>query len=77
MTTETQGKKRVLMSAEMVNAAGILRWCINGYKHKRDRLAMLNVIKSWVGPSEETYKKLLQGEIPWETDEKGNVTFFE
>ena len=41
--TATEPKQWALQSTSMVNAPGMLRWAINGYKFKRDRKVMLDV----------------------------------
>jgi hypothetical protein len=49
----------------MVNAPGMLRWAQNGFKFKRDRKKMRNVMKSW--PADLTDKEwdgVLEGTIP-------------
>jgi hypothetical protein len=66
-----------LGSDDMVNAAGILRWAINGYAFKSDRKKIMNVMHTWSGPSDETYHRLLMGEIPYTVDEDGSVKFTE
>ena len=73
-TATPETKTYTMLSAPMMNAPGVLRWAINGYKFKRDRAAMLRVVKCWEGPSDEVYHRLLMGEIEWrEVD--GNVEF--
>ena len=73
--TATEPKQWALQSTSMVNAPGMLRWAINGYKFKRDRKVMLDVMKSWEGPSDEVYHRLLNGEIEWTVDENNSVIF--
>lgn len=81
MTTETatvaEPKQWVMQSVPMMSAPGVLRWAINGYKFKRDRQKMLDVVKCWEGPSDEVYHRLLNGEIEWTVDEDNNVVFTE
>lgn len=77
MTTAiaAEPKQWAMLSTSMMSAPGILRWAINGYRFKRDRKKLMNVIKSWEGPSDEIYHRLLMGEIEWTTDENNSVIF--
>jgi hypothetical protein len=67
--TTVEPKQFVMMSVPMADAPSILRFAINGYKFKRDRKKMLNIVKSWEGPSDEVYRRLLNGEIEWTVDD--------
>lgn len=62
--TTTEPKTFRLGSNQMVSAPGIIRWAINGYKFKRDRKKMVNVMKSWDGLTDAQWAKVLTGEIP-------------
>lgn len=62
--TKTEQKTFRLGSNQMVSAPGILKWAMNGYKFKRDRKKMVNVMKSWPGLTDEQWGKVLAGEIP-------------
>ena len=64
MTTTEQQVFR-LASTEMVHALGILRWAINGYKFKRDRKAMLSVVKAWPGPTDVQWDLVLSEKVPY------------
>jgi hypothetical protein len=70
-----EAKQWAMLSTPMMSAPGILRWAINGYRFKRDRKKLMNVIKCWEGPSDEIYHRLLMGEIEWTTDENNSVIF--
>ena len=47
-----------LGSNTMCHAPGIIAWAINGYKFKKDREAILNVVLAWDIP-EQVAKDLL------------------
>ena len=54
-----------LASTTMVNAPGILRWAQNGFKFKRDRKRMRDVMKSWeAGLTDKQWDGVLAGTIP-------------
>lgn len=54
-----------LQSAEMIDAPGMLRWAMNGYKFKKDRKQLLKTFfTGWPGPTEADYHGLLSGTIP-------------
>lgn len=74
-TATPETKSYAMLSTPMMSAPGVLRWAINGYKFKRDRKRLLNVIKCWEGPSDEVYHRLLMGEIEWTVDENNSVIF--
>lgn len=57
-----------LQSDSMVNAAGILRWAMNGYKFKRDRKKMANVIAQTWNLKDEIAHGLLSGKIAHKTE---------
>lgn len=61
-----------LGSCEMVSAPGIMAWAINGYAFKRDRKAMINVMKSgWpdAGLTDKEWGKVLSREIPYRIED--------
>lgn len=62
--TATEPKTVRLGSMEMISAPGMLAWAMNGYKFKRDRKNMVNVMKSWPGLTDDQWNKVLAGEIP-------------
>lgn len=71
--TATESKTYRLASTEMVSAPGLLRWAINGYKFKRDRKQMLDVMASWPVPR-EALRKLLAEEVSYTVE--GDVVIF-
>jgi len=53
-----------LMSAPMINTAGILKWAINGYQHPNDRKAMVRVLAEGYNLTNKVAEGLLSGAIP-------------
>lgn len=53
-----------LTSNQMVNAAGVLAWAMNGYRFKRDQKAMVRVMQSWPGLTETEWRGVLSGKTP-------------
>lgn len=62
--TKTEPKTFRLGSNDMVSAPGIIKWAMNGYKFKRDRKKMVDVMKSWPGLTDAQWGKVLSGEVP-------------
>jgi hypothetical protein len=58
-----------LGSVPMCSAPGIIRWAINGYKFKKDRDAILNVILAWDIP-EQVAKDLLSEKVPYTVEDE-------
>jgi hypothetical protein len=55
-----------IKSTDMVNAPGMLRWCINGYRFETDRAAMLDIACALMpGVSTDVVTLVLKGEIAW------------
>ena len=73
--TKAEPKQYTMLSTKFASAPSILRFAINGYHFREDRKAMLNIVKSWEGPSDDIYRRLLKGEIEWAVDEDNNVVF--
>lgn len=54
-----------LGSNDMVHAPGVLKWAITGYKTKKDRKKMIDVMRSWPTEiSHEEWHMILTGQIP-------------
>lgn len=71
--TATEPQTYRLASTEMVSAPGMTRWAINGYKFKRDRKQMLDVMAAWPVPR-EALRKLLAEEVTYTVE--GDVVVF-
>lgn len=71
--TATEAKTYRLASTPGISAPGIVRWAINGYKFKRDRKKLLDVVAAWPVPR-EALKKLLAEEVPYTVE--GEVVVF-
>lgn len=65
---QTEQRTFRLASAEMVNAPGLMRWAVNGYAFKRDRKVIMEVMKSWPGPTDEEWDLVLSSKVPYEVD---------
>ena len=68
------GIKPRLTNAEL-SAPGLLSWAINGYHFKKDRKSILNVMKSWNGPTDDEWHRLLSKEIPYTVNDANEVEF--
>lgn len=64
-----------LASASFVSAPGILKWAMNGWRFKKDRPKILNVMRSWEGPTDDEWANLLSGKTTYEVDASENVIF--
>lgn len=64
--------QHILGSSSMCHAPGIIAWAINGYKFKKDREAILNVILAWDIP-EQVAKDLLSEKIPYTVEDESVV----
>lgn len=58
-----------LGSNSMCHAPGIVAWAINGYKFKKDRETILNVILAWDVP-EQVAKDLLSEKISYTVEDE-------
>lgn len=63
-----------LGSNDFVNAAGVIRWAINGASFERDRPKMVNVVSQTWGVPEAAALALLTRQVPF-TVENGAVVF--
>lgn len=61
-------KNIALNSTQLAFAPGILAWAINGFKVKKDRTKMRNVMKSWPGLTDKQWDGVLNGTIPHTID---------
>ena len=75
MTQAATQKSYKLQSTAMVSAPGLLKWAINGYQFKKDRKNLLNVMKSWEGPTDEEWHRLLMQEVPYTVNDANEVEF--
>lgn len=64
-----------LGSSPMIAAPGVIAWAINGYKFKRDRKAMLDVVTSGWSIPQDAARALLSGAAPYKIE--GEVVVFE
>lgn len=69
-------RTKVLQSCEAVNAVGIFRWAQNGYKFKRDRKDIRNVLMAGWSISKEEAHGILTGEIPVTIDPVAETVSF-
>ncbi len=53
-----------LLSSEMINTPGLLRWAMNGYKCKTDRKHMVRTFMDGYGLTEKAANDLLSGRTP-------------
>jgi hypothetical protein len=75
--TTTLKKTHRLGSNSLVFAPGILRWAIGGYRFRKDRPKLRELMRSWPGLTDKQWHDVLSGKVPYTVDGDTVVITFE